>query len=387
MNQENEKSATTTGTPASTDASTADIVAPATTPVATNNQSSPEANTAEDLSAATSEPVSEATVSSEINCDAPIAASDEPTSPTPAKVTVNAREGYRFVDQLRVHDENAKIYGDKENIDDLLKSIKAYGILDPLLITKDGRVISGHRRLSAAQKLGIQDVPVRVFESEDEIDILAALLEHNRQRVKSKAQIAAEASLQMRIKKEVDARRKAVSAATAVVETLPPGSAGKSRDVVGKILGLSGRTTEKAAATSDAISSLRKQGKTVAADKVESALNKGYDTGFKAAVNVGAIEKSKTKRQPKNGKSGAIPTPAPAPNPEASEKKPSETSELSSARATPSGTVDSYIAVEFGDKIVTFLRSKAATTMTTQQKRDLGRVLDDINTNRKNLGF
>lgn len=44
----------------------------------------------------------------------------------------------------------------------LLASIEGQGILQPLLINKEGKVLAGHRRYAAALDLGMQRVPVRV---------------------------------------------------------------------------------------------------------------------------------------------------------------------------------------------------------------------------------
>ena len=65
--------------------------------------------------------------------------------------------------ELKDHPQNALLYGKDESIEDLIKSIRANGMLEPLLITKDGRIISGHRRYRAALALGLTEVPVRIL--------------------------------------------------------------------------------------------------------------------------------------------------------------------------------------------------------------------------------
>jgi len=47
-----------------------------------------------------------------------------------------------------------------EKLGGLVKSIKDYGIIMPLLIDGDGNLIDGHRRLESAKKLKIEKVPV-----------------------------------------------------------------------------------------------------------------------------------------------------------------------------------------------------------------------------------
>jgi ParB family chromosome partitioning protein len=46
-----------------------------------------------------------------------------------------------------------------EDVEDLAASIRAQGILQPLLVTPDGVVVAGHRRLAAARLAGLDAVP------------------------------------------------------------------------------------------------------------------------------------------------------------------------------------------------------------------------------------
>lgn len=59
----------------------------------------------------------------------------------------------------------------------LLASIKSQGIIQPLLINKDGMILAGHRRYAAALDLGIQRVPVRVI-SDNKNHALVPLIEN-----------------------------------------------------------------------------------------------------------------------------------------------------------------------------------------------------------------
>src|SRR5207245_8494502 len=55
---------------------------------------------------------------------------------------------------------------DPAGIDELAASITAHaaqgGILQPLLVTPYGTVVAGHRRLAAARRLGLMELPVIV---------------------------------------------------------------------------------------------------------------------------------------------------------------------------------------------------------------------------------
>jgi ParB family chromosome partitioning protein len=54
------------------------------------------------------------------------------------------------------------------DLDGLVASIRARGILHPLVIAPDGRLLAGRRRLEAARRAGLTTVPVRLCEIETE---------------------------------------------------------------------------------------------------------------------------------------------------------------------------------------------------------------------------
>ncbi len=87
------------------------------------------------------------------------------------------------VNQIKVANENNYLY-DRfaiANHDDqaLYQSIKEVGIQEPLVITLDNYLLSGHRRISCASRLGHETVPVRIidktFESLDKPERLCAV--------------------------------------------------------------------------------------------------------------------------------------------------------------------------------------------------------------------
>ena len=97
------------------------------------------------------------------------------------------------VSELDPHPKNQELYGDTTELDDtFVDSIRQKGVLEPLVITQDKRVISGHRRLRAAQEVGVDSVPVRVSEFDSELAEREALIEFNRQREKTPGQIVNE---------------------------------------------------------------------------------------------------------------------------------------------------------------------------------------------------
>lgn len=46
------------------------------------------------------------------------------------------------------------------SIDKVAKSIQEFGFLQPIVCDADGVILAGHTRYAAAQKLGLQKVPV-----------------------------------------------------------------------------------------------------------------------------------------------------------------------------------------------------------------------------------
>ena len=54
----------------------------------------------------------------------------------------------RKLSELYENELSLAIYGTTCEVDDLKESISQHGLLDPLVVTEDGALISGHRRLA-----------------------------------------------------------------------------------------------------------------------------------------------------------------------------------------------------------------------------------------------
>jgi hypothetical protein len=99
------------------------------------------------------------------------------------------------LDQIHPSPENDQLYqpvdpNDPE-VQALADSIREYGVREPLVITRDGFILSGHRRFAAARLAGLDVVPCRVepLARDDDADQFVRLLrEYNRQRVKTLAE-------------------------------------------------------------------------------------------------------------------------------------------------------------------------------------------------------
>jgi len=115
-------------------------------------------------------------------------------------------------DELTPHPKNQEIYGDNEDVDGLndefVESIKQKGVLEPLTVTSDGKIISGHRRWVAAQEVNLSTVPVRKESFDSDLEIREALIEFNRQREKTPGQIVNEFEEMLAVERERAKERK-----------------------------------------------------------------------------------------------------------------------------------------------------------------------------------
>ena len=69
----------------------------------------------------------------------------------------------------------------EKNIDGLVESIKQHGILEPVLVRKEGDkyiLVAGERRFLAAQRAGMTKVPARVLDVSDATMAEIALVEN-----------------------------------------------------------------------------------------------------------------------------------------------------------------------------------------------------------------
>jgi hypothetical protein len=103
------------------------------------------------------------------------------------------------LDAIRPSPENDQIYDPVDTTDEdfvaLVASIRHHGIIDALVVSEDGYIVSGHRRYAAAQAARLLSVPCRVLaiRREDDIDAFVRLLrEFNRHRNKTFAEKARE---------------------------------------------------------------------------------------------------------------------------------------------------------------------------------------------------
>ena len=144
-------------------------------------------------------------------------------------------------DELTPHPKNQEIYGDTEDVDGLndefVESIKQKGVLEPLTVTSNGKIISGHRRWVAAQEVNLSTVPVRKESFDSDLEIREALIEFNRQREKTPGQIVNEFEEMLAVERERAKER----------EKKGGEAGGKGSDNVTQPLEDTGRARDKAA--------------------------------------------------------------------------------------------------------------------------------------------
>ena len=96
------------------------------------------------------------------------------------------------IDSIRSSPENDLIYHGVDKTSSqfrqLVESVQEHGIREPLTVTLDGWIISGHRRYTAAGTVGLENLPVnRLERNRDEYtddEFLKLLADHNTQREK-----------------------------------------------------------------------------------------------------------------------------------------------------------------------------------------------------------
>ena len=86
---------------------------------------------------------------------------------------------YRKVDALIPYARNARTHSD-EQIAQIAASIAEFGFTNPILIGADGVIVAGHGRLAAAQRLGMQEVPVIKLDHLSPIQRRALVIADNR---------------------------------------------------------------------------------------------------------------------------------------------------------------------------------------------------------------
>jgi DNA modification methylase len=86
---------------------------------------------------------------------------------------------YVSPDQLRPYPGNARTHSRKQ-IDQIARSIRRFGFLNPILVSDDLEVVAGHGRLRAAKQIGATTVPIVILSSLSPADRKAYVLADNK---------------------------------------------------------------------------------------------------------------------------------------------------------------------------------------------------------------
>jgi len=88
------------------------------------------------------------------------------------------------IEQLKPNPLQPRLKFDKESLDELARSIKESGVLQPVIVVREGnhyRIVVGERRWRAAQKIGLRKIP-SLIRSMPKVQQLEASLVENLQR-------------------------------------------------------------------------------------------------------------------------------------------------------------------------------------------------------------
>lgn len=85
------------------------------------------------------------------------------------------------IDELKPHPRNNEFFDDMtgEKWNEFLDSIKTRGVIEPIVITPEKVIVSGHQRVRACKELGIRSVMCDVHTYNNDDEILQDLLETN----------------------------------------------------------------------------------------------------------------------------------------------------------------------------------------------------------------
>jgi protein gp37 len=201
---------------------------------------------------------------------------------------------------LLPHPKNEEIYGDVEDVSqDFIDKIEKKGILTPLLITTDNRILSGHRRHKAALILELESAPVIYSVAKDETEEIYELIVSNNQREKTNEQKAREWKALLPIEEELAKRRQLNQLKQnqdPVQENFPErGSEGQARDKAAEVVGMSGKSAETASKVVEEIDRLKEDGDEKEAEKLSEKLNKSVSGAYREVRERNDVEPPKTK--------------------------------------------------------------------------------------------
>jgi len=148
------------------------------------------------------------------------------------------------IHSLFPHPRNLEIYGHGEpDVDDLLPSIRAKGILRPLIVSpredETYWIVDGVRRFFASVQLGIKELPCQIKSYASEDELILDIIDYNRYRRKTPRQMYMEAISLWPIFAE-EARLRMLAGTLASTD-----ARGKTSEKIAGFLGISSRQVER----------------------------------------------------------------------------------------------------------------------------------------------
>ncbi len=176
------------------------------------------------------------------------------------------------ISKLIPHPRNKQLYGEPQ-VDDLLESLEKFGLLQPVRINKYNMIISGHRRVAAAIKLGWKYIDVVKDEKTiDALEEIKELIISNQYRSKSIETRLREGMELEKIESQISFERRCRNGIPAL---------GTTRDIIGEKIGLSGRGYIYGREVIREIDILKSQGRMGEAVKLKKLLNKSIRGALK----------------------------------------------------------------------------------------------------------
>jgi len=139
------------------------------------------------------------------------------------------------------------------NIEELKASIKELGLINPLTINQNFKLLAGRRRYQALKELNIEKVPVRILKSENELfDFRVSLIENLQRKNLSDPEIALAIKEYDEMKRKIEGEPKP-GYRTDLKGPLPHGSEGWTQEKTAEDLNISQQTVSKAIQIANAI--------------------------------------------------------------------------------------------------------------------------------------
>ena len=138
---------------------------------------------------------------------------------------------------------------DLGDLHSLTRSIQALGLLHPIVVTPDKRLVAGARRLETFKRMGRTEIPVHILPIRD---VLRGELEENTVRKAFTPSEIVAIARALRGEEQRAAKGRQGTRTDRHTGKFPGSSSGRARDKIGAYLGVSGRTLEKMEAIVDA---------------------------------------------------------------------------------------------------------------------------------------